>query len=240
MGDAFDRLLRLIMIKVKSNMPQMRTQVAEDIIELANLVKRFALNKTEKESLRRYLSQSDATSIVKGLVALAKYSGPLKGANVDCKMSLVMADAISRFLAAKSVAESLLVMGVYFEGLQMDFGKAQDDIFFADPPFLQLAEYALRYGDDYGQFVEDIERAKNQLAYIPPFEDDDKVAWSFVIRHEATGVNEATCVRSCNPTFHLASVSTCDSGVIRSICSTGQDKLNPPTQNPWRRLSRMQ
>ena len=42
-------------------------------------------------------------------------------------------------------------------------------------------------------------------------------------------VHRAIGARSCNPTFHLASVSTCDSGVIKSICSTGQDGLNPPT-----------
>jgi DNA helicase-2/ATP-dependent DNA helicase PcrA len=156
-------------------MPQMRTQVVEDVIELCNLVKRFPLNKKDKEALRKYISQSGANSVVKGLSALATYDGPLKGSNTDGKMSLAMADVATRFLMAKTVSDSLTNMGGYFEGLQIDFGKAQDDIFFADPPFLQLAEYSLRYGDDYGQFVDDIERAKNQLAYIPPFEDDDKV-----------------------------------------------------------------
>ena len=56
--------------------------------------------------------------------------------------------------------------------MHVDIGKAEDDIFFADPPFLHLAEYATRYGSDYMQFVEDIERAKDQLVYVPPFEDD--------------------------------------------------------------------
>jgi len=43
-----------------------------------------------------------------------------------------------------------------------------------DPPFLHLAEYAIRYDDDYIQFIEDVDRAKQQLAHIPPLEDDDK------------------------------------------------------------------
>ena len=50
--------------------------------------------------------------------------------------------------------------------------STEDDIFYTDPPFLQLAEYASRYGEDYDQFVDDIERAKAQLVYTPPFEDD--------------------------------------------------------------------
>jgi DNA helicase II / ATP-dependent DNA helicase PcrA len=176
MSAAFDRLLRLMMIKNRSNLTQMRTQVIDDVIDLSDLVKRYPLNKKYKDSLRKYLTQSGANTVVKGLVALSKYDGPLKGSNPETKMSLVMADAITKFLLAKTVSKSLLSMGAYFEGQQLDFGKAQDDIFFAAPPFLQLAEYAVRYGDDYGQFVEDIERAKDQLAYVPPFEDEEKAS----------------------------------------------------------------
>lgn len=58
-------------------------------------------------------------------------------------------------------------------GLQTDFGKAADDIFFTDPPFLQLAAYASTYGNNYDRFIDDIEQAKEQLAYTSPFEDDD-------------------------------------------------------------------
>ncbi len=61
----------------------------------------------------------------------------------------------------------------HFEGLQVDFGKAADDIFFTDPPFLQLAAYASTYGDNYDRFIDDIEQAKDQLAYTSPFDDDD-------------------------------------------------------------------
>jgi DNA helicase-2/ATP-dependent DNA helicase PcrA len=63
-------------------------------------------------------------------------------------------------------------LGDNFEGLQIDIGKAEDDIFFKDPPFLHLAEYAIKYKDDYIQFIEDVEQAKEQLARIPPVDDD--------------------------------------------------------------------
>jgi len=41
---------------------------------------------------------------------------------------------------------------------------------------MHLAEYAVRYDDDYMQFIEDIELAKEQLAHVPPFEDDASVS----------------------------------------------------------------
>jgi DNA helicase II / ATP-dependent DNA helicase PcrA len=83
-----------------------------------------------------------------------------------------MADAIRKFIQAETVADTLLEIGDSFRGLQFDMGKAEDDIFYADPPFLHLAEYAWRYNTDHFQFVDDIEKAKEQLAYLPPFDDD--------------------------------------------------------------------
>ena len=74
---------------------------------------------------------------------------------------------------ATSVSETLNKLSVNFEGLQSDFGKAEEDIFYTDLPFFELAEYASRYGDDYESFVNDIERAKDTLVYIPPFDDAD-------------------------------------------------------------------
>jgi DNA helicase-2/ATP-dependent DNA helicase PcrA len=172
MSEAFDRLLRLIMVKSQCDVKQMRTQVVDNMLALCNLVKRYPLSKADREALRKYLNQSGASTVSGAIEVLAAYRGSLKGANTKGKTSTDMADAIRLFLRAKTVSDSLAEMGANFEGLQIDLGKAEDDIFYADPPFLHLAEYAIRYGDDYVQFVEDIERAKDQLVYVPPFEDD--------------------------------------------------------------------
>ena len=82
-----------------------------------------------------------------------------------------MASAMRHFVDAETVSDALVSLSE-FEGLQFDLGKAEEDIFYTDPPFLQLAEYASNYDDDYEQFVEDVERAKAQLVYLPPFEEE--------------------------------------------------------------------
>jgi DNA helicase II / ATP-dependent DNA helicase PcrA len=174
MSGAFDRLLRLIMIKDRCKETRIRTQVVDDVLELCGLVKRFPLNKKDKGDLRRHLQQSGVSSVLEAIDALISYRGTLKGANSAGKVSIAMADVIRRFLDASSVSSSLTYLGEDFQGLQIDLGKAEDDIFYTDPPFLQLSEYATRYGDDYVAFVNDIENAKEQLAYIPPFLDDAK------------------------------------------------------------------
>lgn len=173
MSDAFDRLLKLLMIKERADVRNTRSQVVDDLLELANLVKHYPIKKSEKENLRKHLAQSDCATLVNAVDALASYRGTLKGNNAGGTMSRSIADSIREFLQAETVSLALTALADSFEGLQMDLGKAEDDVFYTDPPFLQLVDFAARYGSNYGLFVEDIERAKEQLAFMPPFEDDD-------------------------------------------------------------------
>ncbi len=108
-----------------------------------------------------------------GVGFLAEYRGDLKGKNKEGETSIEIADAIRTYINAKTVSDALLALSYNFEGLQSDFGKAEEDIFYTDPPFAQFAEYARRYEIDYDSFVYDIESAKDTLVYIPPFEDDE-------------------------------------------------------------------
>ena len=168
----FERLLNLLMIKTRSKMRQTLTAVVNEMLQLCDLMKRYPLNKREKESLKKHLQQSGCTSVVAATDALLAYKGPLKGRNTDGKMSAAMAESIRTFLDSTTVSDALMKLSEGFEGLHVDFGKAEDDVFFTDPPFLHLAEYASSYEEDYDRFVDDIERAKSQLVYTPPFEDD--------------------------------------------------------------------
>ena len=174
LSDTFERLLDLLMIKTRATVKQGRSQVVNDLLKLCDLVKRYKISKRERESLRSYLQQSRSRTIDSAIDALAKYKGPLKGKNEGGKMSLAMAEAAREYVDATTVSIALLKLSECFEGLRYDFGKAEEDIFYTDPPFLQLAEYASTYDDDYERFVDDIELAKDSLVYIPPFEDSDQ------------------------------------------------------------------
>ena len=169
----FKRLLKLLTIKADADRRQMPRQVADAILFLCNFVKRYPLRKRNWEDLRKYLQVSRPLSIIEGVDFLVEYRGELKGKNKEGKTSLEMAESIRMFIDAKSISDALLVLSDDFEGLQIDFGKSEEDIFYKDPPLAQLAEYARRYGTDYVSFIYDIESAKDTLVYLPPFEDDD-------------------------------------------------------------------
>ena len=174
LSGTFDRLLDLLRIKNRDDTTQSQKQVVSDLLKLCALVKRYLLSKKDRESLLRHLQRAEPATMSDGINALSLYRGPLKGSNTEGSMSLSMAESISSFMESANVSEALLTLSEHFEGLQVDFGKAADDVFFTDPPFLQLAEYASTYGNNYDRFIDDIEQAKEQLAYTSPFEDDDE------------------------------------------------------------------
>jgi DNA helicase-2/ATP-dependent DNA helicase PcrA len=171
LSKTFDRVLELLMIKERAALRVPRGQVVDDLIKLCDLTKRFPLSRADREGLRKYLQNAGPGSLLEALRALVDYEGPLKGANPGGQISLSMATSITAFLTASTVSDALLSLAG-FGGLQADFGRAEDDIFFSDPPLIYLAEYAATYKDDYGQFIDDIEQAKDQLVFIPPFEED--------------------------------------------------------------------
>ena len=172
LSDTFERLIRLLTVKEDADRRRSTSNVLNDIVFFCDYVKRYPLNKKTKLSLRTFMQSCRPRTIRDGIGALALYRGELKGKNEDGEKSLEMAEAILKFVDSESVTDALLSLSEGFEGFQFDFGKGEEDIFFVDPPFFHLAEYARQYEDDFSSFVDDIEAAKDTLVYTPPFDDD--------------------------------------------------------------------
>ena len=169
----FERLLKLLKFKADAEGDLGSKRAVHAIVFFCDLVKKYRLNKSDRNALTAHLRLCRPTTITEGINALASYRGSLKGKNKDGQTSTSMVEAILSFLNSESVARALLELSSKFEGLHRDLGKAEEDVFFQDPPFDQLAEYAVRYGSDYATFVKDIEAAKETLVHTPPFEADE-------------------------------------------------------------------
>ena len=175
LSDAFSGLLDLLVLKA-SRIP--RARVTQTILHLCDLVKRYPLNRGESEGLKRFLASIRPNSVEAGIEALSSYTGRLKGSNANRQTSIAMSRALNAFMDENTVAGTLDALASEFEGLQYDFGKSEDDIFYTDPPFFHLARYAESYGDDFDSFIEDLEKARDTLAHVPPFEEGGDTAVS--------------------------------------------------------------
>ena len=174
LSETFDRLLRLLEIKSCDYSRAGAGQVVKDILFMCDYVKRHKLStRKDRPALNRWLLKSRPRTIVDGIERLAEYRGELKSSkNAAGQMSYSMADALGQFIDAESVSDALLALSDNFSGLQKDYDKAEEDVFFKAPPLAQLAEYAVRYESDYDTFVSDLRFATENLALIPPIDDE--------------------------------------------------------------------
>jgi DNA helicase-2/ATP-dependent DNA helicase PcrA len=191
-----------------------------DLLKLCDKIKRYPLRKTDRQSLMQHLNQARPRTIRDALKALFTYAGPLKGDNIGGRMSLDFAGAIAGLLGSKTVAESISAISDHFDGLQKDYGKSIDDIFYADPPFLHLGEYAQRYGDDYQTFYDDIEKAVSTLARIPPedqYENEDE-QWKLPL-------HLMTALRAKGKEFDTVIVLDANDGIWPSKLAQTEDEI---------------
>lgn len=175
LSDTYEKLVNILDIRSNVASRQSSRRIVSDILELCDFVKRRRLSRKDRQTLRGYLQDYRFNSILGGIEILANFRGELKSdKNENGRISIEMADALRSFVEAETVADALFALSENFRGLRKDFVKAEEDIFFVDPPFLQLAEYAKRYGTDFVLFIEDIESAKETLVHLPPIDSDEK------------------------------------------------------------------
>ena len=177
LSDAFGELKEILVIKARAGAGSIPGfDPSQDLLKLVDKVKRYPLSKVDRTSLARHLQGDRPRTLPAAVMSLRQYTGTIKGTNQDGRMANDFADALQALLGAKTVAEALRAVSDHFEGLRKDYGKATEDIFYTDPPFLHLSEFAERYGDDYSLFYEDLEKAISTLARVPSddAEDSDK------------------------------------------------------------------
>jgi DNA helicase-2/ATP-dependent DNA helicase PcrA len=178
LSKAFENLTKVLSICEDARTRPRPRQIVDDVLLMCDLVKRYPLKKAEKQAVQRQISAGAPKSHLEALDLLANYEGPLKGANEGSAMSRSFADSIRRVLLPNTVAEVIDALSAELSGLEKDYGKSHEDIFYSDPPFFYLAQFASRYGDDFGRFIEDLDNAARQLAQLPPEDDDGADVWS--------------------------------------------------------------
>ena len=168
---AFDDLMQLLEIWDRGHDRQRSVRATDDALAVCNLIKRYPLRKADQENLRHHLKSGNHTSCAEAIAAVGAYSGaPLSGKPHD-----QLCDIGTDFIEAGAVSDAIIAVNEHFRGLRFDFEKAEDDIWFTDPPLKQLANMASDGDLSAEDLIERLEAAKDRLQHVQAFEDETEV-----------------------------------------------------------------
>lgn len=208
LSDAFDKLIQALQVSIFARSGMRSPTLIDDTVGLCDLVKRYPLKRSEKEALLRHVRLARPKTYDDAANAVEAFEGPLKGPNDDRAVSKSFASAIRAIAHAPTVQRAIEILGSSFSGLGPDYGKSQEDIFFTDPPFFYLSEFAARYGEDFQRFLDDIDLAKSTLIRLPG--EDDETGASDIWRRP---VHLMTALRAKGKEFDTVVILDANDGV---------------------------
>jgi DNA helicase-2/ATP-dependent DNA helicase PcrA len=168
--NAFNSLRSLVLIKTRQKQIFVsKIDMVEDITLLFNHIHRYPMNNADQSLFKSKLLSFDCSDylefveVIRRMDKFGRFKDMIQSANI-----------LTAYFESNTVEEMLDCIGENFDGFKQDFQKADDDIFYADPPFGELAKFSIRYGDDFMKFYRDIEVAVTTLAAVV-YETDDEV-----------------------------------------------------------------
>lgn len=222
LSDAFQELKDLLAIKAMADAPRMfGANPADSLVTLCNKIKRYPLAKAEREQLQRHLRQKNPKSLREATLVLRHYDGPIKR-DASGRIAAEFADAVVELLDSSTVSDAIRALSDNFEGLSKDYGKSQEDIFYTDPPFFHLAEFAERYGDDYQAFYDDLDKANGTLVHVVPDDKEDQSGEDSIWK---APLHLMTALRAKGKEFDTVIILDANDGIWPSKLAQSEEQL---------------
>ena len=153
---AFDGLVNLLDVWSRRDRRQGASKVVKDVLSLCDLIRRRPLGKTDRANLTTYLTRTRPANLLNGADALRDYNGQ----KLSGRTHVELHHAATSFLHEAGTPGALRVIGKEFSGLRFDTEKAEDDVFYTDPPIEQLASIAESQGLSAEDLIERIDTVK--------------------------------------------------------------------------------
>src|SRR5690554_313517 len=163
LSDAFSDLKTILEAIASKNDRRNTNDIVNSFMSCINKVKYFPLPTVESKQLYSFLLSQRPKSFTDCLGKFQLYTGKLRSQSKENSI-LEYALPIAKILESKTVQDAIDEIENQMDGLQKHYGKAEDDIFYKDPPFLYLSEYAARYGNKFHDFIDHVEAAISQMS----------------------------------------------------------------------------
>lgn len=152
--------------------------ICNSFLRIAKKVQTFEPRWEEQKRLYAYLITKRPRTLGEAVSEFRYFDGSLCG-KATTDQTLKYYEAITEVLSCGDVAGAINEIGIQLSGFSKHFAKREDDIFYRDPPFMYLAEYASEYGDDFYGFIEHLEEAINSMQGTNLSSDDiDSDYWA--------------------------------------------------------------
>jgi DNA helicase II / ATP-dependent DNA helicase PcrA len=171
LSEAFNDLKVILAAMASKNDRRSVNDIVNTFIRCCNKVKAFDIPKAEIRPLYGFLMSQRPRNFMKCVEILTSYPNRIRSSD-----PIEFALPLAKVMEAETVTEALQLIEREMIGLQKHYAKAEDDIFYKDPPFLHLADYARRYESDFVGFVDDVDDAIARMAYSPNQSQDSDVA----------------------------------------------------------------
>ncbi len=140
----------------------------DDAVDVFNTIRRAPFSKKNDREVRTFLKGLDVRTCADAIESMADYDGP----RLSGKTHENLASAGSNFICTGEVWEAINAIADGFDGLRFDFEKAEDDVWFTDPPLKQLADIAHEQQMNVDDLIDRLKQARDQLQHYQGFEDD--------------------------------------------------------------------
>lgn len=171
LSKTFEELKEILISIATKQQRRYSKDVVNSFLCCCNKVQTYPLKSYEKNNIFKFLLSKQPNSFIDALKYFQEYNGPLRGSTDECiKFEYLV--SIAKILKCKTVSEAIDEISQQFRGLQQHYAKSEDDIFYKDPPFLYLAEYAKRYNNDFFKFIDHVEKAITMIGAKYEIDDD--------------------------------------------------------------------
>lgn len=157
LSQAFEDMKDILVMIATQDIPRFPDDVINNFVNCCNYVNKYPLRAQDRNVIKHYLFQMRPNTPKEALRFLMECPG------ISHRLRDELSFAIGIVLCATTVAKAIDLMSKHFKGLQQNYVRAEDDIFYADPPLMYLAEYARKYNDNFMEFIEHIRKTISKM-----------------------------------------------------------------------------
>ena len=166
---AFQDIIKMLEVRDRKDEQIWPNQVVSSAIAMCDLIRRRPFGTKDRDGMTAYLNSVAPSTIQSAIKAIPGYPNALSG-----KTASHLHGSATNFLDTQSAADALLCLDKEFDGFSYDLERADDQIFFIDPPLQQLASLVEQKGWTGIQLAQMIQKAQNRIKEFNAQSEDHK------------------------------------------------------------------